>query len=384
MKCKLKGILLLITLLFVIFLSIVPQSLGDDTVISYQLKNLSNGTFYSTLNVVVPEFLIKYYNSLSHASASVADFSKFITPYAVEPIANCLRTIYSNDEDFTNAVLSLVSQIPYETVTPAYYPVETLIRNSGDCDLFSYLAASILIAGGLDVVLLYYPIEEHMNIGVNLDIAPQNARISVSYVKHNNDTLYYVAEVSSPGWRVGESPDNLESVTLSIVSPIIEEKIAPGQVSASFSQLNSTSISLKSQFFLTIEGSVIKIAGYLSPSVPNQKITIFYSQNESPFQILDCTTTQIDGSFSYSWIPVDMGFLNILVTWSGNSTNAGTTSNTIHLIILPYYLIGIIIITIILLAIFVYILIKTIEKKRKRQSLLSQIPPSPDSSPFYP
>lgn len=59
------------------------------------------------------------------------------------------------------------------------YPVEVIVENEGDCDLLSFVAASIMMAGGLDIVLLYYESQKHMNVGVNLTHAPEDARTAV-------------------------------------------------------------------------------------------------------------------------------------------------------------------------------------------------------------
>jgi len=88
------------------------------------------------------------------------------------------------------------------------------VENKGDCDLFSYVAASIVKAHGLDVVLLYYKSQTHMNIGVSLSHAPHDVRGQVYYITYNN-IRYYVAEVTGGdwqnGWRDGECPDELKN-----------------------------------------------------------------------------------------------------------------------------------------------------------------------------
>ncbi len=374
MKSKLKCIFLVAALLAVAFSCVIPQGLAEDTALSYQLVNLSDGTFSYTLNVVVPESLVEYYRGLSHVSASDGDFPKFVTPYAVKPIADCLRTIYPDDEDFTNEVLTIIHQIPYEVVTPAYYPAEILVRNSGDCDLFSLLAASILKAGGIDVTLFHYPTEEHMNIGVHLDESPQDARLPVFSVKDRNGVVYYVAESTSTnwqeGWRVGECPEDLQNTRVVIIPLLADDIIAPGQVSASFRKLDPTEISLDVSPTFTTEGSIITINGQISPAVPNQNVTIYYSPNGSPWEIHGCSITEVDGSFSYSWVSDDTGSLDVRASWLGNMQYAGTTSNAKKSLILPFYLIGLIAITIIAVSICIAVFIHT-RKNRQKQ------PPAP-------
>jgi hypothetical protein len=177
------------------------------------------------LNVAVSESLLEYYLEKSHILISTDDFAKFVTPYALKPIADCLRGIYSDDEDFANGVSMIVHQIPYEESKPSKYPVETIAANKGDCDLFSYIAASIMKAGGLNVVLFYYESEEHMNVGVSLSHEPHYARGAIDYVLHDG-TRYYMAECTGgnwqEGWRVGECPDDLKNATLKTVNNLLQ------------------------------------------------------------------------------------------------------------------------------------------------------------------
>ena len=190
-----------------ILFSTIAFSRAQDQTRSYQLLNNPEGNVTYQLNVVIPENLQEYYAEKSHRITSSSQFSSFITPYALQPIADRLWDIYDNQEDFTNGALMIAHQITYVETTPGKYPVETMADDQGDCDLFSFITASILNAGGLDVVLLYYEDQSHMNIGVHLSSAPQDCRDSVYYITNDN-TRYYVAECTGgnwrEGWRVGE------------------------------------------------------------------------------------------------------------------------------------------------------------------------------------
>jgi hypothetical protein len=214
---KLKHLMMLIAVTALIAVSSLPQPcLSNGYTISYNLLESPIGSKQYKLNIAVPESLYEYYNGKDHKQVSVRDFAKFVTPYALQPVADRLREIYSDPENFANGVLMIVHQIPYNVTLPAKYPIETMVENRGDCDLFSYIAASIMKAGGLDVVLLYYEEQTHMNIGVNLPHAPRYARTQVVFVTYN-DIRYYVAECTCDdwknGWRVGECPQNLMQET---------------------------------------------------------------------------------------------------------------------------------------------------------------------------
>lgn len=383
MKNRLMITLSIVSLSLILISSSIPQSIAqEDISVSYQLVNLSDGTFSYTINVFIPSSLNEYYQSLNHVSASSIDFAKFVTPYALKPMADCLRTIYPDDEDFTNQVLTIIHQIPYNAVTPVYYPVETLVKNTGDCDLFSVLAASILKAGGLDVVLLHYTSEEHMNIGVHLDKKPQSARLPICSVERGGVT-YYVAESTSTnwqeGWRVGECPNDLKNAPVVIIPLNDSGEIAPGQVSASFKKLSPTILSLSLSPFLATETISITINGQISPAAANQNVTLYHSVNGSPWEVLITTLTGSDGSFTYSWKSENAGLLNVRASWSGNTQYAGTTSEAKNAMIIPFNILALIIMAIILVSIGA---VASALIKRNKKNRLPKTPLS-DSNPDF-
>ena len=231
--------------LSVIALFMPCQCLAANYVHSYQLLDHSDDSTRYRLTVSVTPFLYEYYLSKNH-NLPPYEFAKFVTPNALEPVAENLWNIYDNGEDFANGVLVILHQIPYEE-SDRKYPVETIVENQGDCDTFSYLAASIIKAGGLEVVLLYYEAENHMNVGVHLSQSPQDARSSVHYYSYQGKK-YYVAECTGgnwqKGWRVGECPEEFEGASAGIIPLEDCEQQSPGQVSSSYSSPASSSISL--------------------------------------------------------------------------------------------------------------------------------------------
>ena len=128
-----KAIILLIGILLLVF--ITPTSIAAN----YEKTNTFQaqyGILNQKLYVSVPPSLYDYYGNMSHTVNGDSDYAKFVTPQAVEPIAESIQNItrnlpYSN-EQFADAVLTLVHQIPYAISGPKY-PVETLVDNSGDC-----------------------------------------------------------------------------------------------------------------------------------------------------------------------------------------------------------------------------------------------------------
>jgi hypothetical protein len=330
----------LLTTTLILF-STISLATTQDYTISYQLLNHPDGNVTYELNVAIPEYLHEYYMEKNHRLPSSTAFSTFVTPYALQPIADRLWEIYDNEEDFVNGVLMFVHQITYVETAPAKYPVETMVDRQGDCDLFSFIAASIMTAGGIDVVLLYYEEQAHMNIGVHLSNAPQDARDSVYSVTHG-DIRYYVAESTGgnwrDGWRVGECPAELKQVSAEVLTLEDAEQVAPGQVSASFSAMEPSALSLEVSPSISIENGAITIRGQLAPEMPNENVTLYASVNSSPWTVIGTALTKSNGSFEYVWMAETAGLHAIRASWSGNGQYTGALSLTKSATILPLFL----------------------------------------------
>ncbi|NWG11316.1 Ig-like domain repeat protein [Candidatus Bathyarchaeota archaeon] len=349
---KSKTLLLIVALLLISHL--LPYVFSQYYSQSYQLLNEPDGSTHYSINITVQQSLYDYYVEKTHTLYSDTDFAKFVTPYALQPIANSLATIYADDEDFTNGVLMIVHQIPYEATGPVKYPVETIVENRGDCDLFSYIAASIIKAHGMDVVLLYYETQAHMNIGVSLSHPPNDAREQAYYVTYNN-IHYYVAEATGGdwqnGWRVGECPSDLKNAPVQVITLENSESWAPGQVSASYKTLSSSTLSLALSTGYLIQGGTVTLSGQLSPSLQNTTITIYIKVNTSPWKALDTVTTNNNGFFSYIWNADTAGLCYVRASWSGNDTYAGADSTIQTITILSTFFILLVTMTAILVGV---------------------------------
>jgi hypothetical protein len=327
MKSKLSGTLITITVLLA--LAILLPTCRSDTSLTYQLLNHPDGSTQYSLNIAISQSLLDYYVGKSHNLNSNNDLAKFVTPYALKPISDRLSEIYTDDEDFTNGALMIVHQIPYEVTAPPKFPVETMADNKGDCDLFSFIAASILKASGIDVVLLYYESEAHMNIGVSLSHAPRDARAQTHYVTYNN-IRYYVAECTGgnwqTGWRVGENPASLQQASAQVITLENSEQIAPGQVSASYQTLEPSSITIVASSTFLIQGTTVALSGQLSPTLQDKTIVIYLRTSSSQWTALSTVTTDASGKFSYTWNPTESGIFYVRVGWSGDTNHAGADS----------------------------------------------------------
>jgi hypothetical protein len=340
MKDRLTKTAILLATTLIMF-STISICTAQDHTLSYQLLNQPNGNVTYELNVAIPENLQEYYSEKSHQLTSSSGFPNFVTPYALQPIADRLWEIYDNPEDFTNGVLMITHQITYVETTPPKYPVETMADGQGDCDLFSFIAASILKAGGLDVVLLYYEEQSHMNIGVHLSSTPENIRDSPCYVTHDGER-YYIAECTGgnwqEGWRVGECPPDLKQVSTEVVTLEDAEQLAPGQVSASFTSMEPSALSLEVSPIISIQNSAIVIGGQLNPELLNENITLYAKINSSLWAVIGTVATQPNGHFEYVWTPETAGSHAIRAGWSGNDLYTGAMSTTKSATVIPLFL----------------------------------------------
>jgi hypothetical protein len=254
--------------------------------------------------------------------------------------------------------------------------VETIVENKGDCDLFSLIAASIIKAGGLDVVLLYYESETHMNIGVSLPHVPHDTRGQAQYVTHDN-VDYYVAECTGgnweTGWRVGECPDTLTGVSVQVITLENSEQWAPGQVSASYRTLTASALSLSVSPSYAIQGSTITVSGQLSPAFQNSDITVYIKANNAPWAVLGTTTTDSEGIFTLAWNADYVGICYIRASWSGDDTHTATDSPTQAITVLSTFFVLLLGLTVILVCVGVVIYAAS---KRAGQGNLEPQPPA--------
>jgi len=325
-----------VTLFLILFLS--TTCLAQTSEQSYTLLNQPDGSKTYELTISITQTLYDYYQSSEHQIPNYNDLAKFVTPSPLEPIANDLWTIYSNPEDFANGVLMIAHQIPYQESMPQKYPIETLKENEGDCDLFSYMAASIMKAGGLDVNLLLFEEQNHMAVGVHLPETPKDSRTVASYFTYEQKR-YYVAECTGNfdnGWRVGESPDLLQGATAQIIPlDAVDEDVIPDKVSSSYSSPQDSSILLSVSTEFAIAQNDIRIMGSIFPSLVGENITLYISTYGSSLAKLTTVQTNSDGFFSHTWISPPGGIYSISATWSGDAEYIGSDRTISRIVIIP-------------------------------------------------
>jgi hypothetical protein len=297
----------------------------------------------STLYVSVPPSLYDYYRGKAHYANGEREYSKFVTPDAVKTIAKNIRNITSDrpssDEEFANDVLTFVRQIPY-TVSNFKYPVEAIVDNSGDCDVLSFLAASIIKAGGLDVILVVYRglSASHMNIGVHLPHTPLYATSETSPFgfEYNNET-YWVAECTPSGnWKVGELPEFFADANTTIVSLENQEKSSPAYISSSLnSPLKPSAISVTLSLEKTKDGEKewpFTISGSISPKQSGKNVVLYVSQDGYSYQTFQTVTENL-GNYSLTWNVTSTGTYRIRTSLLDSSSYAGSDSEIIIVLV---------------------------------------------------
>jgi len=361
---------ILVASLFISLLLLLSNScLAATHKYSYELLDSPGGSTTYRLTVSVTETLYEYYSSKDHNLYSY-DFSKFVTPDALKPIADDLWSIYSNEEDFANGVLMILHQIPYVESDPQKYPVETILENEGDCDIFSIVAASIMKAGGLDVVLLLLEYQDHMLVGVHLPESPKDARSQVYFYKHE-EKKYYVAETTGGnwenGWRVGECPEILQRSAAKVIPLTNYEESSPGQVSSSYTIPDSSAIymSLSTNFAVSQNG--VEISGSLLPSLAGENVTLYVSSMGSPLVMLATVVTDDNGQYYHIWNDPPGGIYSVRANWSGDEDYSGADSSTSSIVIIPSELVMIGVILVFFLVILLVVTLATRGKTSEEQ-----------------
>lgn len=363
-QCFVLGVLMLrqnagkLATIAVVAISLILMFSMSCSAQSYeQLYFLQSGQSVYRLTLSVTPSLYEYYQQKSH-QLTQHNFGTFVTPYTMELVAADIRSVFSQEEDFVNAVMMLVHQISYKVVDTGRYPVETVFEDEGDCDLLSYVAASLTKAQELDTVLFYYENENHMNIGVNLPNAPTDARTAVTYIDYEG-TRYYMAECTGEdwqnGWRIGECPPELNDAQVIVVTLEDCEQVAPGQVSSSFGSMESSTMSLTVSSGFAIEGSAVVIGGQVTVPDPSGTV-VLYAVADDGWVVIGEADLSSDGHYMLLWNPQAWGQYRLKASWSGDDERAGTDSQVVSIYIIPRFVVfagcGLIIMIMITIALF--------------------------------
>jgi hypothetical protein len=318
---------------------ITPIALSENYDRAYNC-NAQFGLNNHKIYVSVPQSLYEYYQTKTHTLRNETDYQNFVTPEAVATIAENIRNMTStedySDEEFANAVLTLVHEIPY-VESDVKYPVETLVNNQGDCDTVSLLAASILKAGGLDVVLFYYPKVAHMNIGVSLPNKPYSDWWAPPTSYEYNGKEYWMAECTPKAeWQVGDQPDSLSGEKPIIIPLENCEKSAPAQIASTLdTPLNPSAVTINlssSPLINYYEEQNLTVSGTITPAIPDANVVMYLSQNTTAWDTY-LTKTDDAGNYTFPWNFTKTGTYYIKTSWSGAANYKGADSETLTVFI---------------------------------------------------
>ena len=345
-----RGFLLALLLIFLGFTLLAPigMTLNSETAApgnyertyTFDVEQGSSHTTY-TLYTSVPPSLYDYYRGKTNSVNSDREYSKFVTPEPVQTLADDIRNFSSSDEEFANNVLALVHQMPY-AVSNIKYPVEALAENSGDCDVLSFIAASIMKAGGLDVVLLVYRDlhPAHMNIGVYLPYTPVYDKLETGATgfEYNNQT-YWVAECTPTGnWKVGDQPDCFAPSTPVVIPIETREEPSSARVSSSLNKPllpSSVSVTLSLENMNGDNEWAVIISGSISPSYSGKEILLYVSRDGGYSYTVLQTVTDSLGNYLIPCNVPSSGTYKIRTSLIGFSNYAGSDSETVTVFVSP-------------------------------------------------
>jgi hypothetical protein len=146
-------------------------------------------------------------------------------------------------------LITFVQSIPYVDDHPTgspRYPLETLADAQGDCKDKSVLAAALLQTMGFDVALLRFPGPRgHIALGISLDAGGTSFS--------SGGTSYFYVETTSPGWAVGEVPDELKGVVPTVI-PVVKNPGLQVSVTATAADNEANLVDYRVQYTVANQG----------------------------------------------------------------------------------------------------------------------------------
>ncbi|MCX8153064.1 MAG: hypothetical protein N3E52_01360, partial [Candidatus Bathyarchaeota archaeon] len=338
MRFKRQSISVLLIAISLLLLA-TPPSLANnyERIFNFQFQY---GLSRQKLYLSVPPSLYEYYDAKTPKITSDMDYAELVTPEIFKQVAERLRSVTANsrrsDEEFANAVLMLVHQIPYAS-GEVKYPVETLVENAGKCDTLSLLAASIMKAGGLDVVLLYFKQAHHINVGVYLPYTPIGTWWWLPAKGYEfNSRKYWIAECTAAmEWKVGDVPPALAEEQPWIIPLENSGHESPAQISASWGSplpLAYITINLSSAVEIRLDERRLIVSGAIAPAQASETVVLYVSRNGIDFEVYR-TKTDSCGGYSFCWDITAAGTYYVRANWQGNGKYASADSDVLTVFI---------------------------------------------------
>lgn len=280
-----------------------------------------------SLYVLIPSSLNDYYKDLDHRTWDNRSYSKFVTPELFSDVADEIRSTITDptngDEIFVNLVLDFVHKIEYKK-SGLKFPIETLSDTYGDCDSLSFLAASIMKAGGLDVVLFFYEnisSVNHMNLGVNLPdkkLDVTNGTEPFFYIWYGKN--YFVCEATGNGWKVGSQPKNyLDSKPKIIPVDDVENQLFEPISSSLNFPLKRSYVSLEVKPVI-VDGKIggkFEVFGSVTPSLGKQNVNVLIKHESELETVVRSVLTDEFGKYKVFFDFNLQGKYSVQSVWNG-------------------------------------------------------------------
>lgn len=197
---------------------VAPPELTPAEILQDYLKNFSwthEGKSYS-ISLVIRQALYKDY-----ASRPRLHISKWADEYVIQGICGEIRELAyrlvregktANTRKQASFILDFVQQcVTYTAEKEEYpqYPVETLVKQTGDCEDSVFLAAALLKVIGYKVALLLLPGHAALGIAGTSELA--------GFAVEHGDDHYYYCEMSAEGWTIGEISEEYKEAAIEVM-----------------------------------------------------------------------------------------------------------------------------------------------------------------------
>lgn len=175
--------------------------------------NYGKGTW--TYDMEIPKSAYEYYKTVDRKK--IHNYSYYVTDASDDEYLAGLAAKFKeaaekenySSLDMVKNIIFFVQSLQYvdDKVGTGYdeypkFPLETLADEGGDCEDSAILLASLLRELGYGTVLIQF--QDHMAVGVKGE-----ASIPGSYFEMDGIRYYYV-ETTSPGWDIGDVPEQME------------------------------------------------------------------------------------------------------------------------------------------------------------------------------
>ncbi|MHA1290350.1 MAG: FxLYD domain-containing protein, partial [Candidatus Thorarchaeota archaeon] len=251
-----------------------------------------------------------------------ATFVKVVaTYYDVEGTVIGTSFTFTNPEDIEEgeAAPFETSTFP-QTFTPASYSLQVECSESLSSSSVTCITSETSLVFGTNITVSGVLNPTISNVLINLTYTrPDNSILKRTVITNPDGTFLdsyqpdmlgtwaVIASWEGGGIYAGSSSD--------LTSFTIYEKI-PTTISCSVSSSSASS------------GSSIIVSGAISPSVSDKTVTLTYSKQDGP-TFMNTVKTDVNGAYSASYTPTDVGSWNVKASWEGDEEHEGAVSSVV-------------------------------------------------------